>query len=90
MLQEGDEGAMVGQLHRMYTGEITNAVQIAEPLGDYELMCAMLLPLYAARAAEETFFGPRGVTLATAPEVSSLFVPAVITLLTASAQQSPS
>ena len=56
----------------MFTGEATNAVDITKPLGDYELMCAMLIPMYAARATEEAFFGPRGVTLATASDVRPL------------------
>ena len=46
-----------------------NAVEITEPLSPYEVMSGLLIPLYAARAAEEAFFGPHGVTLSTASEV---------------------
>ena len=35
-------------------------------------MTGMLVPLYAARAAEEVFFGPQEVTLSTSYEVSSV------------------
>lgn len=41
-----------------------------EPQGDFELCCGLLVPLYAARATEEVFYGKQGVTLGTAQEVS--------------------
>lgn len=49
-----------------------NAVEIKEPLSTYEMMSGLLIPLYASRAAEESFFGSAGVTLSTANEVSSV------------------
>lgn len=67
-MQEGGRSS-TAQEYAMYAGEATNAVDITTPMGDYELMCAMLIPMYAARATEEAFYGPRGVTLATAPDV---------------------
>ncbi len=45
-----------------------------EPQGDFALCCGLLIPLYAARATEEVFFGRQGVTLGTAPEVGFLFL----------------
>ena len=54
-----------------------------EPQGDFALCCGLLIPLYAARATEEVFYGRQGVTLGTAPEVklsALLFiVPVVVT-----------
>lgn len=47
-----------------------NAVELTEPLSPYETMSGLLVPLYAARAAEEAFYGPEGVTLSTSSEVS--------------------
>ena len=36
----------------------------------FELLCALMTPLYAARAAEEALFGPDAVSLSTSKEVS--------------------
>ena len=65
------------QWHRLYAGmppgsseaPRVNAVDVSEPLAPYEMMCGLLVPLYAPRAAEEVLFGRRGVTLQTAREV---------------------
>lgn len=43
-----------------------------EPQGDFALCCGLLIPLYAARATEEVFYGRQGVTLGTAQEVRNL------------------
>jgi hypothetical protein len=63
------------QWHRLYagmpdgSGVHVNAVNLDEPLAPYEMLCGLLVPLYAARAAEEVLYGRRGVTLQTAREV---------------------
>jgi len=51
-----------------------NAVVLEEPLSAYEMMSALLVPMFAARAAEEAFYGPKGVTLSTSKEVHNLFL----------------
>ena len=38
----------------------------------FELVCALLTPLYAARAAEEVLFGADAASLSTVKEVRSL------------------
>ena len=38
-------------------------------MAPYEMLCGLLVPLYAARAAEEAYYGRRAVTLSTAKEV---------------------
>ena len=66
------------QWHRLYAGmpgkAVTkiNAVELKEPLAPYEMLCGLLVPLYAARATEEVFYGRRGVTLQTSREVRLL------------------
>ena len=63
------------QWHQLYAGmpgkAVTkiNAVELKEPLAPYEMLCGLLVPLYAARATEEVFYGRRGVTLQTSREV---------------------
>ncbi|KAL3137049.1 hypothetical protein ABBQ32_006634 [Trebouxia sp. C0010 RCD-2024] len=59
-----------GQWHQLAYSAKTNAAVQTEPQGDFALCCGMLIPLYAARATEEVFYGPQGVTLGTAQEVS--------------------
>ena len=49
-----------------------NAVREGEPVAPYEMLCGLLVPLYAARAAEEAYYGRRAVTLSTAKEVLTL------------------
>lgn len=66
------------QWHRMYAGmpgkspTKVNAMELREPLAPYEMLCGLLVPLYAARATEEVLYGRRGVTLQTSREVSPL------------------
>ena len=55
-------------LPRLWQPGKQNAVEITEPLSPYEMLTGLLVPLYAARAAEEAFYGPRGVTLSTSKE----------------------
>lgn len=57
---------------KLYQPGKVNAVELKEPLSEYELMTGLLLPLYAGRAAEEMFYGPQGITLSTASEVTFL------------------
>ncbi len=57
------------QYHMLSSGvRRVNAVPEGEPLAPYEMLCGLLVPLYAARAAEEAFYGRRGVTLSTSKE----------------------
>ena len=58
-----------GQWHQLAHSPKVNAAVQTEPQGDFALCCGMLIPLYAARATEEVFYGPQGVTLGTAKEV---------------------
>lgn len=69
-MQEEYSGRPTGREHQMFSGAGTNAVEDTGPMGDYEIMCAMLVPMYAARATEVVFYGDRGATLSTAPDVS--------------------
>ena len=62
-------GRSGGQWHSLAYSQKTNAAVQTEPQGDFELCCGLLIPLYAARATEEVFYGKRGVTLGTAQEV---------------------
>ena len=55
---------------RLWQPGKVNSVEIKQPLSQYEMMTGLLLPLYAGRAVEEMFYGPQGVTLSTAAEVS--------------------
>ena len=55
---------------RLWQPGKVNSVEIKEPLSQHEMMTGLLLPLYAGRAVEEMFYGPQGVTLSTAAEVS--------------------
>ena len=66
MQEFGKDG---GQWHQLAYSAKTNAAVQTEPQGDFALCCGMLIPLYAARATEEVFYGPQGVTLGTAQEV---------------------
>lgn len=50
-----------------------NAVHLEEPLSAYEMMSALLVPMFAARSAEEAIYGPKGVTLSTSKEVNHIF-----------------
>ena len=65
------------QWHRLYAGmpgdkpTKVNAVELREPLAQYEMLCGLLVPLYAARATEEVLYGRSGVTLQTSREVRS-------------------
>lgn len=69
MLQEfGRDG---GQWHQLAHSPKVNAAVQTEPQGDFALCCGLLIPLYAARATEEVFYGRQGVTLGTAHEVGS-------------------
>ena len=56
-------------LPRLWQPGKWNAVELKEPLSPYEMLCGLLVPLYAGRAVEEAFYGPRSVTLTTAKEV---------------------
>ncbi|KAK9806474.1 hypothetical protein WJX73_000984 [Symbiochloris irregularis] len=67
--QEDYGGRPTGREHQMFSGAGSNAVEDTGPLGDYEIMCAMLVPMYAARATEIVFYGERGATLSTAPDI---------------------
>lgn len=77
ILRAQEFGRNGDQWHRLYAGmppgsaeaPKVNAVDLTEPLAPYEMMCGLLVPLYAPRAAEEVLFGRRGVTLQTAREV---------------------
>ncbi len=40
------------------------------PLGTFDYLARLLVPLCAARAAEEVLYGPDGTTLSTASEVT--------------------
>ena len=62
-------GRSGGQWHSLAYSQKTNAAVQSEPQGDFELCCGLLIPLYAARATEEVFYGKQGVTLGTAQEV---------------------
>lgn len=42
-----------------------------QPLGTFDYMCRLLVPLCAARAAEEVLYGRDSMTLSTASEVRS-------------------
>lgn len=64
-------GRSGGQWHSLAYSQKTNAAVQTEQQGDFDLCCGLLVPLYAARATEEVFYGKRGVTLGTAQEVSS-------------------
>ena len=64
-----------GQWHQLAYSRKTNAAVQTEPQGDFALCCGMLIPLYAARATEEVFYGPQGVTLGTAQEVTTPLLP---------------
>lgn len=59
----------MSSLHKLWQPGKWNAVEIKETLSPYEGITGMLVPLYAARAAEEAFYGPRQVTLSTSFEV---------------------
>ena len=67
-----DFGKDGGEWHQLAHSPKTNAAVQREPQGDFALCCGLLIPLYAARATEEVFYGRQGVTLGTAPEVSFL------------------
>eukprot|EP00887_Chlorella_sp_A99_P003900 scaffold11.g3900.t1 len=47
-----------------------NAVKLDRPLTQFELVCALMTPLYAARVAEEVLFGADAASLLTAREVA--------------------
>lgn len=70
--------------HRLYAGypsgpRKVNAVTLEEALAPYEMLCALLVPLYVPRVTEEVLYGRRGVTLQTSQEVlSNSFCLAVI------------
>ncbi|DBB13646.1 TPA: hypothetical protein ACH3X3_000668 [Trebouxia sp. C0006] len=70
LFQPQDFGKDGGDWHKLAFSPKTNAAVQKEPQGDFALCCGLLIPLYAARATEEVFFGRQGVTLGTAPEVS--------------------
>jgi len=70
-----DFGKDGGDWHKLAFSPKTNAAVQKEPQGDFALCCGLLIPLYAARATEEVFFGRQGVTLGTAPEVGFLLLP---------------
>lgn len=70
-------GSTGGQWHGLAYSKKTNAAVQTEPQGDFELCCGLLIPLYAARATEEVFYGKQGVTLGTAQEVCSSAQPSV-------------
>eukprot|EP00983_Pelagomonas_calceolata_P117760 1160443-Pelagomonas_calceolata.AAC.12 len=51
-----------------------NAAPIGDqPLGNFLHVAGMLVPLYSSRAAELAFFGPDGVSLASAAPLSDCF-----------------
>ncbi|KAK9817951.1 hypothetical protein WJX72_004798 [[Myrmecia] bisecta] len=62
--EEGDDW------HRVAAARKVNAAVQEEPQSTFELLCGLLVPLYAARATEEVFYGRRGVSLSTAGEVA--------------------
>ena len=67
-------GSAGDEFHELYAGTgRVNAVREGEPVAPYEMLCGLLVPLYAARAAEEAFYGRRAVTLSTAKEVRALW-----------------
>ena len=59
--------------HKLYTPDVgrakVNAVQLADPLTTFEMLCGLLVPLYVPRIAEEVLIGPDDVSLSTAHEV---------------------
>jgi len=44
-----------------------------QPMGQFLHVASLLVPLYASRAAELEFFGPDGVSLASAAPLSDCF-----------------
>jgi hypothetical protein len=65
----GKEG---GEWHSLfYTSDRVNASRMDKPMGTFEFCVGLLVPLYAARATEEVFYGRRGVTLSTSKEASA-------------------
>ena len=61
-----------GGTWHMLTAEGTrvNSISIDKPVSPFQLVCALLTPLYVPRCAEELIFGPENVSLLTAKEVS--------------------
>ncbi|KAK9845418.1 hypothetical protein WJX81_006080 [Elliptochloris bilobata] len=69
--QPQEFGSAGDEYHALYSGTArVNAVPDGVPLAPYEMLCGLLVPLYAGRAAEEAYYGRRGVTLSTSKEVS--------------------
>ena len=66
-------GSAGDEFHELYAGTgRVNAVPEGAPVAPYEMLCGLLVPLYAGRAAEEAYYGRRAVTLSTAKEVRLL------------------
>uniref|UniRef100_A0A1D2AAW6 AAA+ ATPase domain-containing protein n=1 Tax=Auxenochlorella protothecoides TaxID=3075 RepID=A0A1D2AAW6_AUXPR len=61
-----DGGTFLGLTAR---GRRTNAVVIEEEMSAFDVACGLLVPLYAARVAEEEIFGPDGASLSTGREL---------------------
>lgn len=68
-----EAGRFGNQWHQLNaTTHRVNAVDPAEkPLSVFERCCGLLVPLYAARATEEVFYGKEGVTTSTSTELST-------------------
>ncbi len=71
--QHQEAGRFGNQWHTLNAATTRiNAVDPPEtPLSVFERCCGLLVPLYAARATEEVFYGKEGVTTSTSTELST-------------------